>query len=67
MMEEHNSGIERRHESVLCFKIVWSWWVGGFHVWFPAAWMPLVVDAIRAKMSSGGRSKRFGPACSSQC
>ena len=42
---------ERRHESVLCFETLFGagCWVDSMFVWFPAAWMPLVVDAIRAK------------------
>ena len=42
---------ERRHESVLCFETLFgaSCWVDSMFVWFPAAWMPLVVNAIRAK------------------
>ena len=42
---------ERRHDSVLCFETLFgaSCWVDSMFVWFPAAWMPLVVEAIRAK------------------
>ena len=41
----------RRHASVLCFETLFgaSCWVDSMFVWFPAAWMRLVVEAIRAK------------------
>lgn len=42
---------ERKHGSVLCFETLLgaSSWVDSMFVWFAAAWMPLVVEAIRAK------------------
>ena len=42
---------DRRLDTVLCTETLLgaSSWVDSMYVWFPAAWMPLVVDAIRAK------------------
>ena len=37
--------------TILCFETLLgaSSWVDSMFVWFPAAWMPLVVEAIQAK------------------
>ena len=42
---------DRRPETVVSTETLLgtSSWVDSMYVWFPAAWMPLVVDAIRAK------------------
>ena len=39
---------DRRLDTVLCFETLLGA-LDSMYVWFPAAWVPLVVDAIRAK------------------